>query len=213
MYRQDPALFDRFVVAEDWGGQVSKHLQTLLPIHGRFVIELGCGTGHYTRALAGEAGRYIATEPEGAMFQLAVGASSGEAQYCQTPGEELDIPSSSVDLVWASWVVANLPQKVRKAALAEASRVLKPASEGVWLVESHWHSEFMQLRGVDPERCPANALVQHGGFSVVTEFDSTIRFESEQEATLVIGGICGQEVAHRLRGRSELGHRVVVLRR
>ena len=124
-----------------------------------------------------------------------------------------DVSSSSVDLVWASWVVAYLPPRVRKAALTEATRVLKPASEGVWLVESHWLSEFMELRGVAPERSPSKALVDHGGFSVIAEFDSTIRFESEREATLVIGGICGHEVSARLRGRSRIGHRVVVLRR
>ena len=213
MYREDPSLFDRFVAAEDWAGAVTQQLRTLLPIQGSDVVELGCGTGHYTRSLAGGASSYIATEPERAMFQLAAHASKGEAKYRQAHGEQLDIRSSSVDLVWASWVVANLPPKVRKAVLTEAGRVLKPSSEGVWLVESHWHSEFMRLRGVDPERCSARALVQHGGFSIVAELDSTIRFESEKEATLVVGGICGAEVAARLRGRSDIGHRVVVLRR
>ncbi len=213
VYKEDPSLFERFVVAEDSGGEVSKQMQALLPIVGRDVVELGCGTGHYSRTLAAGANCYIATEPEDAMFRLAADSSGGEAQYRQLHGESLDISSSSVDLVWASWVVANLTPKVRKAALAEATRILRPASEGVWLVESHWSSEFMELRGVEPGRSPSKALIEKGGFSVVAEFDSTIRFESKQEATVVISGICGHEVAARLRGRSDIGHRVVVLKR
>ena len=213
VYKEAPSLFEHFVTAEDWGGEVSRKLHSLIPITGRDVVELGCGAGHYTRALARGAHRYTATEPEGALLQRAREASSGEAQYRQARGEDLNVSSSSVDLVWASWVVANLPPETRKAVLTEATRVLKPISEGIWLVESHWSSEFMELRGVGPDHSPSRRLIEGAGFSIMAEFDSTIRFETKQAAISVIGGICGYEVAARLKGRSAIGHRVVVLKR
>jgi hypothetical protein len=96
--------------------------------------------------------------------------------------------------------------------------VLRPGpAAGIWLVENHWEGEFQELRdrigyGAEPG---VRALLEQHGFRMVERVDSEVRFASEAAAAAILGALCGEAVAEKLRRhpRRRIGHAVVILHR
>jgi len=215
VYREQPDIFDAFCRAEDPDGLIVEGLAAHAALEGATALELGCGTGRYTAPLAARCGRYLATDPNSALMTRAARDGPWLAR-CRA--ETLPLRDRSVDRVLATWVLAYLRPEPRAAALREACRVLRPGpAAGIWLVENHWEGEFQELRdragyGAEPG---VRALLEEHGFRVVTRVDTEVRFASETVATAVLGALCGETVAERLRRhpRRCFGHAVVILHR
>lgn len=214
-YREAPEVFDAFARAEDPEGRVVGRLRELLPLAGRRVLELGCGTGRWTRVLAGDAACWVTLEPARAMLAFAARDARAGALLLRARAERLPVVDGAFDVVFAGWVLANARPAVRAAALAECERALAPGGE-VWLLESHWGDELAALRGRpdDPARAEVRPLLD-AGFELVETVRDELRFESSAEAERVLGYLCGERARAELvaRPRARVGHDVVILRR
>lgn len=215
-YRDAPEVFDAFSRVEDPEGLVVKHLVARLEPARHAVLEIGAGTGRYTRELAPRALRYVATEPSPALLSRAVQASSGEdISFVRARGEALPLMAASVDAVFAAWVLANLRAKTRARVIGEALRVLRPGG-GIWLLENHWQGGFQKLRGRagTPDQAEVRPLLEDG-FRIVERIDTELRFASPEEAQRVLGYLCGPSVNESLRRNPTacVEHAVVLLHR
>jgi ubiquinone/menaquinone biosynthesis C-methylase UbiE len=215
IYREQPEIFVAFCRAEDPEGLIVERLAAQAALGNATVLELGCGTGRYSAPLAARCGRYLATDPSP---ELLTRADRRVPWLARCRAEALPLRNCSVDRVLATWVLAYLRPEIRAIALREASRVLRPGSAaGSWLVENHWEGEFQELRdragyGAEPG---VAALIEEHGFRVVERVDTEVRFESEAEAATILGALCGEAVAEKLRRdpRRHIGHSVVILHR
>ena len=218
-YREAPEIFDAFSQAEDPDGRVTQRLLDHVSLHGRTVIELGCGTGRYTRELAPRAGLYVGVEPSVSMLGLARKAFAGlpPLVLLRARGQALPLRSGSVDVVLAAWVVVNLREDVRARVLREASRILHPGPEhGIWLIENHWDSQFQRYRGRGGEdELRLRRLMDGDGFRMVEVVSTELRFASSAEAERVLGYLCGEVMLGNLRRSPAriLEHRVALLHR
>jgi len=110
-YREAPEIFDAFSRAEDSDGQVARRLLSYVSLPGRTVLELGCGTGRYTRELAPRAGLYLGVEPSPSMLLLARKAFVDlphSPVLMRARGQALPLRTGSVDVMLAAWVLVNL---------------------------------------------------------------------------------------------------------
>lgn len=215
IYRERPEVFAAFARAEDPEGRIVARLRDLAGLAGATAAEVGCGTGRYTAELAGACARYVATDPSPALLGLASAANPGLA-LVRARAEALPFRPAAFDRVLATWVLAYLRPAARAAAVAEALRVLRPGGSA-WLVENHWEGDFQELRdrqGYGAEPGVADLLEAHG-FRVAEVLETELRFESSGEAEAILGALCGDAVAEKLRRapRARFGHAVAILHR
>ncbi len=91
-----------------------------------YTIEFGCGTGYFTKAIAGNATQIVATDPSDAMLEVArmklegfgnVTIQKADCRYSSFPAESFDT-AVAVNLVH---VIENPSQ-----CLQEANRIVRP---------------------------------------------------------------------------------------
>lgn len=105
---------------------------------GDRVLDVGCGTGWFTRRAArvvGASGTAWGIDPAPDMIRIATqtGALNG-AHFELAAMEALPFDDSSFDLVVASMVLHHLPPDLKNQGLREVMRVLKPGGR-LFLVE------------------------------------------------------------------------------
>ena len=218
-FREAPEIFDAFRRAEDADGRIVAALRRHVDLRERVVLEIGCGTGRLARDVASLARSYTALEPVAPMLRIARNVVPERTRLVCARAQELPVADASVDVVLAGWVFANLPASVRARALDETSRVLRRSRDmrdGVWLIENHWQSEFQDVRGLDGDVSTSEvAPLLAAGFRVVETVDTEIRFDGADDCERIVGHLCGDAAAERLRSRprSKLEQRVVLLQR
>ncbi len=108
----------------------SSHLDALLatvgPVAGLRIVDVGCGEGQVTRALAALGARVTGCDP------FIVGSDwtehgAGSYRLVKTPADALPMPDHSADLVLFVFSLHHVPETKLKAALTEARRVLQPS--------------------------------------------------------------------------------------
>lgn len=94
------------------------------------VVEIGCGIGRLTRAIAPEVGHVIALDISDKMLEMARSGKLPNAEFRAAQGFALPgIPDNSVDLCLAYCVFQHLPSlEALHSYLAEMFRVAKPGS-------------------------------------------------------------------------------------
>lgn len=220
-YRDSPEMFDAFTRAEDPDGRIVERLLACANLEGRSTLEIGCGTGRYSAALARRSGLYVGVERSGPMLALGrknLRSVQGAPALVAADARRLPFRDGCFDTVLAAWVVVHLQTRDRTRVLAEASRVLvRGEGHGLWLAENHWEGPFQDLRGprAEVERRRIGELIDVEGFSIVDVVRTELRFGSPAEAERVLGYLCGDPVRAQLhvRPRSTIGHHVVILHR
>ena len=109
------------------------------PVAGARVLDLGAGTGIFSRAwLAWGAASVVAVEPASAMRGQAVARDPASVAHVAGRAESLPVRPAAVDVAWLSTVVHHLADL--QTAVAELARVVRPG--GAALVRN-----FMPDRG------------------------------------------------------------------
>lgn len=110
--------------------------------HGREnALDVGCGVGRLTRALANEFTNVVGVDISDAMLKEArrLQADRPNARFLRTPADDLGVlPDDLFDLVFTKIVLQHLPsQQAILRALAEMVRVLRPGGLIVAQTTSH----------------------------------------------------------------------------
>jgi ubiquinone/menaquinone biosynthesis C-methylase UbiE len=97
---------------------------------GDRVLDVGCGTGDFTRAMAeavGPAGTAQGVDPSGeAITQARRLTRPDNCTFSTGVAEALDAPEGSYDVVVSSLMLHHLPEALRPQAVGEMFRVLRP---------------------------------------------------------------------------------------
>jgi SAM-dependent methyltransferase len=151
----------------------------LVPEGVRTVLDLGAGTGKFTRSLVARGLEVIAVEPDDVM-RAALSGALPSVRAVKGTAEAIPLPDASVDVVTAaqSWHWVD-----EERALPEVARVLKPggALALVWNVRDEsvpWVERLSEIIGdSDAERA-----IQRG-ITIGAPFGPTERFEVAWSAT------------------------------
>jgi len=108
---------------------------------GDAVLDLGCGEGAFTAALAEAGARPVGVDVAEAALERARELHPDLDFRRAGPGEPLPLDDAAVDVVWASEVLAFVPDTAR--VLSEVRRVLRP--EGALLVTTPNHGRCRPL--------------------------------------------------------------------
>ena len=124
--RYDLARSYRPEVLAGWLGAIATHVPT-----ARDILDLGCGTGRFTQALADLYGaRVIGIDPSPAMLAQAVEkAASPGVRFVCAAAEAIPAPDANFDLVFSSMAFHHFAD--RDAAARECRRVLWPGGSVV----------------------------------------------------------------------------------
>ena len=123
------------------------------PLHEIELLDAGCGTGNYTRALAGRVGRIAALDLSSGMLavaraKLAREEADGRVRFREGSIADLPLAEASVDGVMFNQVLHHLEDGSDPAypghgrAVAEAFRVLKPG--GVLMINVCTHEQLTE---------------------------------------------------------------------
>lgn len=106
------------------------HLDALLatvgPVAGLSIIDVGCGEGQLTRALAALGARVTGCDP---FIPETAWTAHGAGSYrlVKAPADALPEPDRSTDLALFVFSLHHVPEAKLAAALTEARRALRPA--------------------------------------------------------------------------------------
>lgn len=109
-----------------WIGETELRLlrHLLRPERGERLLDAGCGTGYFTRRLAGECGlRAVGLDPNAAWLDFARAHSCGTEQYCVGTAEALPFIDRSFDLLVSVMALCFVDDARR--ALREMLRVTR----------------------------------------------------------------------------------------
>jgi ubiquinone/menaquinone biosynthesis C-methylase UbiE len=101
-------------------------LETIGPVSGLDMVDVGCGEGHLTRALAALGARVTGCDPFVSETGWTV-HGSGSYRLVKASADALPIPDASADLVLFVFSLHHVPAAMLDAALAEARRALRPS--------------------------------------------------------------------------------------
>lgn len=101
------------------------------------IVDLGCGTGSLTIPLAQRTGaRMVGVDGDPEVLAIAAAKPGGECvEWTEALVDRLPLGDAEADFVVSSLVFHHLPSATKRAALAEAMRVLKP---GGGLIIADW---------------------------------------------------------------------------
>jgi ubiquinone/menaquinone biosynthesis C-methylase UbiE len=215
VYGETPEVFARFSDAEDQDSLIPAHLIELANLSGQEVLEIGSGTGRWTRQLAPHARRWIATEPQEGMLTIGAEQETANTQWMRARGQQMPFASQSSPRIFAAFVFANLRPKTREKVVRESQRLVAPGGE-LWLLENHWEDQFQELRrnsGLEVSR-EIEPLVATFSFEHVTTLETRMEFESHASALETLGTILGPRVTEYLSEHPQrtFTHRVCLLR-
>ena len=122
------AANDLVTDARDLGASdEARVLQSVLPLAGLKVVDVGCGNGRVARQLVALGAQVLGVEPD--PIQAERNRQTEPMQgltFAEAPGQALPVADASVDLVVFSFSLHHVPAEHMAGALREARRILKP---------------------------------------------------------------------------------------
>ncbi|SEG76118.1 Methyltransferase domain-containing protein [Actinacidiphila yanglinensis] len=148
-------------------------LHALGDVTGKRVLELGCGAGQWSRALAAEGATVVGLDLSEAQLGAAAGAT-GAARYSLVQGaaEHLPFADGSFDLVFCdfgglSWAPPHL-------AVPQAARILRRGGRLVFNVASPW---FEACYDEAASRVTTTLQQDYFGLNTIAEGDGATSYQ------------------------------------
>lgn len=143
------ATYDRWAASYDVDKNITRDLDALvvrkapLALHGREVLELGCGTGKNTTYLAEHAARVVAMDfSEGMIARAHERLATSNVKFIRHDvRDSWPLPPASVDLVVGNLILEHVHDLA--PVYFEAARVLRPNGQ-LFICELH---PYRQLAG------------------------------------------------------------------
>ena len=104
-------------------------LQQSGDVHGKRVLDVGCGEGRFARLLAARGAEVVGLDPIAPILDAAVAQASANERYVLGAGEHLPFADESFDIL--VFYLSLLDITGFRAAISEASRVLCPGGLAV----------------------------------------------------------------------------------
>ena len=179
------AWYDRMAVMFGMGtGFYARAMEGIELNAGQRVLDLGCGTGSASLALASLAGPGVHIDgidiSDTQLNHAKTKASKvdGQVTFHNCSMDELSFANETFDLVVASMSLHETPEQIRRRALAEVNRVLKPGGSfiliewsrpkpglmsAVWLPflffgqwRDNWHNTYADICSSHGLHCEAD---------------------------------------------------------
>jgi ubiquinone/menaquinone biosynthesis C-methylase UbiE len=211
VYARHAGQYDRLVGHEDCQGHLLSALQTICPLDGLEVVELGSGTGRLTCLLAPLVRSICALDASRHMLgQAARRAQALDARNVHLAVADhraLPVATGSADLAIAGWslcyLVVDRPFDWRTQlgrGLSEMRRVLRPGGTIVVLETLGTGAEMPQRVGLLAEYYDFLEREGYGSSWIRTDY----RFESLAEAEVLVRFFFGDDLAEQVVERGSL---------
>lgn len=153
--------FDRIAILSehdsDLAGTYDRFLLRFVPVQSAHALEVGCGTGVFTRLLAKQSNHVTATDLSGEMIRIARNRSTGYPNIDYSVGDvlEMDLPADQFDCIV---MIATLHHLPTEPVLEKMKQALTP--EGVLILHDLLSSDGAVDRAADLVRMPISAAVR-----------------------------------------------------
>lgn len=201
--------YDRLVSAEDVDGCLGPALESIVPLDGARVLEVGVGTGRITRLLLDRGARVVGCEPAEAMSEVAsrrfgAAVQQGRLELRRVAVQDLVVEPSSFDLALAGWVLGHFVdwhaprwRDEIGAALDRMAIAVRPS--GVLVVVEALGTGETQPRPPDPGLGEYHAWLEEDRGFTRTVIRTDYRFADVETAAVVTGRFFGPAFADRVR--------------
>ena len=121
-------------------------MDRLVSVSGLRLIDVGCGAGALTRALAERGAEVLGVEPDPIQAEKNRAAEPMTGlSFTEGVAQELSAADASVDGVFFKYSLHHVPADALDTALAEAARVLKPDTGFLYVVEPVMAGSYAEL--------------------------------------------------------------------
>lgn len=157
-------------------------LERLVHLHGREVVDIGCGAGALARALAGAGARVVALEVSDEQLAPALAGDSGSGvRYVVGRAQALPLEDAAVDIALFMRTLHHVPVKDMTQALQEARRVVRPGGT-VYVAEPLSEGDFWALTSMIEDEFEARQAAQSAlaqAIDVGLETITTVEYDVE----------------------------------
>jgi SAM-dependent methyltransferase len=186
-----PRVYELENRAVDAAGHVLPAMRALAPWDGRVLVDLGCGTGYWLAAYAGQASEVIGIEPDPALRAVAARRARGlpGTRVLAGSAERLPLPPESADVVHARFAYFLTPGG--DAGLAGVLRVLRPGGCLVMVDNDYRWGEFAGLLAAASATAPRHTAAAIDAWwqdrgAVRREVRSELRLRSRADLAAVL---------------------------
>ena len=138
-----PDVYELENLAADRAGVIDTAIDTLHPLDGSDLLDLGCGTGFHLPRFATRGARVVGVEPHLPLVTLAgqrLAAAGSAARVLAGDAEAIPFRDDSVDVVHARW--AYFFGAGCEPGLFEVARVLRPGGTACFVDNDATRSTF-----------------------------------------------------------------------
>ncbi len=102
-------------------------LDKLIDVNGLYVVDAGCGSMPFSKALAKRGAKVLAIDPDPVQAKLNRQADIPPGiEFVETGADQLPASDSSIDGILFSYSLHHVPSELYPTVFKEAARVLKP---------------------------------------------------------------------------------------
>ena len=147
-YPSAPPLLNRYAA---WSQRrtVGRLLRLVEPLDGKRVLDIGCGTGRWSRLVADRGGSVIGVDRSVSMVKEAK-RRSPEITFRRMDAVALLLPDDGFDLAIAVTVIQHLSYDEQVHALGELARVVRPGGHVLSVDRTGIDSDFSRSHGTFP---------------------------------------------------------------